>query len=159
MLDKTRQWRFLGGRPEQGKTVAEIPAPVRDYLIALRDQLLGGEGPVEPEAAQDGSLTDDGKKRKPKSKEDSKFDKLKSMFGEDAADGDTEFADDAEPASKEKQGREGEEDTHDKHDLRKKKSEANEKFDKLKAMFADDDEEEGEVEKAREKNREARRGR
>ncbi len=39
LLDKTKQWRFLGNKPQQVKSVAEIPGEVRDFLIGLRDQL------------------------------------------------------------------------------------------------------------------------
>ncbi|MGZ3651666.1 MAG: hypothetical protein ACXWSC_10775, partial [Bdellovibrionota bacterium] len=52
LLDKTKQWRFLGGQPTQAKTVAEIPKPVRDFLVGLRDQLARGEtGADEGEAS------------------------------------------------------------------------------------------------------------
>jgi hypothetical protein len=143
LLDKTKQWRFLGSRPVQANTVAEIPAPVRDFLIGLRDQLLLNEGSAEPETTEVESVGDDGKKGKLKSKEESKFDKLKAMFadeedGKETADIEDESAGDG----KEKQGRKGEEETHDKNDLRGKKSESDSKFDKLKAMFDDEEEKE-----------------
>jgi hypothetical protein len=143
LLDKTKQWRFLGSRPVQAKTVAEIPAPVRDFLIGLRDQLLRGEGPAEPEAAEAGSLDGGGKKGKLKQKEGSKFDELKAMLaGEDGDKNSSEIEHDGTGEGEEKQGREGEEDTHDKNDLRGKKPDTHSKFDKLKAMFDEEEEKE-----------------
>jgi hypothetical protein len=39
LLDKTKQWRFLGELPIQARTVSEIPHSVRDFLLSLRDEL------------------------------------------------------------------------------------------------------------------------
>ena len=39
LLDKTQQWRFYGPVAVAAKTLAEVPRPVRDFLLGLRDQL------------------------------------------------------------------------------------------------------------------------
>lgn len=39
LLDKSKQWRFFGPLPLLAKTPAELPSDVREYLLAIRDQL------------------------------------------------------------------------------------------------------------------------
>lgn len=39
LLDKSQQWRFYGPLPTLAKTLDEIPRLVRDWLLALRDQV------------------------------------------------------------------------------------------------------------------------
>lgn len=56
LLDKTKQWRFLARLPTQARTASEVPAEVRDFLLALRDQLKREKAAKEedPEKAQTG---------------------------------------------------------------------------------------------------------
>lgn len=59
LLDKDKQWRFLGSPPTEVKNAAEIPRDVRDFLLALRDQLRtdaeegGEEKPAKKEPKRD----------------------------------------------------------------------------------------------------------
>lgn len=49
LLDKTKQWRFLGGRPLHAKTVAEVPSTVREFLLGLREQVRKAEDKTQNE--------------------------------------------------------------------------------------------------------------
>lgn len=142
LLDKTKQWRFLGRRPEQARTVAEIPVPVRDFLIGLRDQLNKGEdGDTREKEAATGSLDVDSKDRKKKS--DSKMDSLRARLGDDdeTEAGEEHTENDGSGTEKEtRESAESEDPTAEKSSDRGESAEDS-KFDRLKALLGDDDEE------------------
>jgi hypothetical protein len=123
LLDKTKQWRFLGGRPFQAASVAEIPGPVRDFLVGLRDQLLRAEGKDIPpeeetiagefsaEEAEEESASPAGViEKKPKAKGAGRARDLgkglEELLGDDGDDVEDETPDDSTDLSEEESGEE-----------------------------------------------------
>ncbi len=83
LLDKSKQWRFYGGLPVQARKASEIPAPVRDYLLAIRDQLLANGQSVGEEAGENGGSEIAKKKKDQKSSSSSALDRLRAKLDEE----------------------------------------------------------------------------
>jgi hypothetical protein len=56
LLDKTKQWRFYGGLPVHAKTVKDLPADVRDFLLSLRDEAKGEAAAEEENPEEDDKM-------------------------------------------------------------------------------------------------------
>jgi DNA-binding response OmpR family regulator len=73
LLDKTRQWRFVGGGVRQASTNSDLPREVRDFLIGLREQ-------ARKEVKF--NRNDENSKKDPEAEELTQASKLKEIFAE-----------------------------------------------------------------------------
>ncbi len=92
LLDRSKQWRFYGGKPVQAKTAADVPIEVRDYLLGLRDQVNSHAEEKENAKEPLATSTQEEKKAKEKNSSSSLLDKLKQRLEDDAFDSEDEAA-------------------------------------------------------------------
>lgn len=93
LLTKAKQWRFFGGMPVQAKTVAEIPAEVRDFLLGIRETLAANAQSKKEQRESDPPAA---RKEKTKASGGDLLDKLKDRLGDGLSAEDGELVEEAD---------------------------------------------------------------
>lgn len=136
LLDKTREWRFRGGKPVQAKTLAEVPKEVRDFLVGLRDQLLKGEGKDKDE--EKSSALDSLARELEEEKQSGKKDRVEEDFSRGEKEAEAEEAEDFSRKKRENTEAESRAEDSPSEDGDSKK-ESEDPMERLRAKFAADD--------------------